>query len=288
MSACQKNILTRSFFLSAILFESTLLDRAVATIQPCPPVSDSTAHDRESPEDVALHPRLFFPKLCSLIDRARSSSAAVEANLAEELASSPLSSTYRSPDFAEFPATNMLRTSRRAAENGPSVRDPDPIPIVMAHGLGDSCFNRGLQKLANLTSSQTGRATWCVPQGDTRNRDVIASFLVSMDDTVDAFAEQVRSDPRTADGFDAIGFSQGCNIVRGYIAKYNDPPVRTFMSVNGVNAGVAGKLQNVRTLTFVERFLPRFGPTVENCCNVRPSATREQRCRTALLAVRAR
>jgi palmitoyl-protein thioesterase len=27
-------------------------------------------------------------------------------------------------------------------------------------------------------------------------------------------------------------------VIRGYIAKYNDPPVNTFISVNGVNAGV--------------------------------------------------
>ena len=39
-------------------------------------------------------------------------------------------------------------------------------------------------------------------------------------------------------GFHAIGFSQGCNVIRGYIAKYNTtPPVHSFLSINGVNAG---------------------------------------------------
>ena len=28
-------------------------------------------------------------------------------------------------------------------------------------------------------------------------------------------------------------------VIRGYIAKYNDPPVRTFLSICGCNAGVA-------------------------------------------------
>lgn len=28
------------------------------------------------------------------------------------------------------------------------------------------------------------------------------------------------------------------NLIRGYIIKYNDPPVITFMSINGINAGV--------------------------------------------------
>jgi palmitoyl-protein thioesterase len=58
-------------------------------------------------------------------------------------------------------------------------------------------------------------------------------------DNVDIFAERVRSDPKLADGFNAIGFSQGNNIIRGYIAKYNDPPVKTFISVNGVNGGIS-------------------------------------------------
>jgi palmitoyl-protein thioesterase len=59
-----------------------------------------------------------------------------------------------------------------------------------------------------------------------------------MDASVDVFAESVRRDPKLANGFHAIGFSQGNNVIRGYIARYNDPPVNTFISVNGVNAGV--------------------------------------------------
>lgn len=59
-----------------------------------------------------------------------------------------------------------------------------------------------------------------------------------MDANVDIFAESVRADPKLANGFHAIGFSQGNNVIRGYIARYNDPKINTFISVNGVNAGV--------------------------------------------------
>jgi palmitoyl-protein thioesterase len=59
-----------------------------------------------------------------------------------------------------------------------------------------------------------------------------------MDDSTDVFAAKIRSDPQLAGGFHAVGFSQGANVIRGYIAKYNDPPVHTFLSVNGVNAGI--------------------------------------------------
>jgi palmitoyl-protein thioesterase len=59
-----------------------------------------------------------------------------------------------------------------------------------------------------------------------------------MDDSVDAFAAGVAADSNLQKGFHAIGFSQGNNIIRGYIAKVNSPAVHTFISVNGVNAGI--------------------------------------------------
>ena len=37
-----------------------------------------------------------------------------------------------------------------------------------------------------------------------------------------------------------MGFSQGNSLCRGYIHRYNDPPVRNFLSVHGTVSGVAG------------------------------------------------
>ncbi len=59
-----------------------------------------------------------------------------------------------------------------------------------------------------------------------------------MDASIDIFATKVKNDPKLKDGFNAVGFSQGNNLIRGYIARYNNPPVKTFLSINGVNAGV--------------------------------------------------
>ena len=65
-----------------------------------------------------------------------------------------------------------------------------------------------------------------------------AGFLKNMDASVDEFAKRVKSDPKLAGGFNAFGLSQGNNLIRGYIAKYNDPPAVTFLSICGINAGV--------------------------------------------------
>mmetsp|Transcript_22406 Transcript_22406/g.71688 ORF Transcript_22406/g.71688 Transcript_22406/m.71688 type:complete len:231 (-) Transcript_22406:1538-2230(-) len=59
-----------------------------------------------------------------------------------------------------------------------------------------------------------------------------------MDEQVDFLRAKVRADPQLHAGFDAIGLSQGNLVIRGYIHKYNDPPVRRFLSIHGPLAGV--------------------------------------------------
>jgi palmitoyl-protein thioesterase len=40
-----------------------------------------------------------------------------------------------------------------------------------------------------------------------------------MDASVDVFAAKIQADPNLALGFNAIGFSQGNSLIRGYIQK---------------------------------------------------------------------
>ena len=105
--------------------------------------------------------------------------------------------------------------------------------------MGDSCFNAGMKSVTAAAGKRVGAYAVCVPTADNRVGDTIDGFLKNMDRSVDAFAERVRKDPKLKGGFNAIGLSQGNNVIRGYIAKYNDPPVRTFLSICGCNAGVA-------------------------------------------------
>lgn len=83
-----------------------------------------------------------------------------------------------------------------------------------------------------------GVYTVCVPTGASQAEDTKNGYFLSMDANVDIFADAIQRDDRLRNGFHAIGFSQGNNVIRGYIARYNDPPVHTFLSVNGVNAGI--------------------------------------------------
>lgn len=118
-------------------------------------------------------------------------------------------------------------------------QQPNQLPIVFAHGMGDSCFNNGMRHIVDFTSDLlNGAYATCIPTGKTQHEDTTNGYFLNMDASVDVFAESVKQNPQLAKGFHAIGFSQGNNVIRGYITRFNDPPVDTFLSINGVNAGV--------------------------------------------------
>uniref|UniRef100_A0A7S3L749 Palmitoyl-protein thioesterase 1 n=1 Tax=Amphora coffeiformis TaxID=265554 RepID=A0A7S3L749_9STRA len=112
------------------------------------------------------------------------------------------------------------------------------LPVVFAHGMGDSCFNSGMQHITAHASNLLGGVyATCIPTGKTQAEDTKNGYFLNMDASVDVFAAAIAKDPKLQEGFHAIGFSQGNNVIRGYIANYNNPPIHTFISVNGVNAG---------------------------------------------------
>lgn len=112
-------------------------------------------------------------------------------------------------------------------------------PTVTAHGMGDSCFNRGMRQLTKLIGKTIGNYSVCVPTGDNRLSDTTNGYFMTMDDNVEVFAAKVMKDENLKDGFNCVGFSQGNMLCRGYAQKYNDPPIRNWLSVHGTVSGVA-------------------------------------------------
>jgi palmitoyl-protein thioesterase len=112
------------------------------------------------------------------------------------------------------------------------------LPTVVGHGMGDSCFNRGMKSITQGIAAKTGTYSTCIPTGGNVLSDTINGFLKTMDNSIDYWAEKIRADPELANGFNCIGFSQGNSQCRGYIQKYNDPPVANFISVHGTVMGV--------------------------------------------------
>ncbi len=140
----------------------------------------------------------------------------------------------RSSEFSAI-AKPLEAANRKSGRNSAS----NNLPLVFLHGMGDSCFNNGMQSITEESGSYLGVYSVCIPTGDTRLQDTLNGFFLSMDASVDVFAEKVRADSNLANGFNCVGLSQGNNICRGYIQRYNDPPVSTHLSIHGPVAGVA-------------------------------------------------
>ena len=134
------------------------------------------------------------PNLIKLLATARDD----PHTLAEQLAASPLAAVAREV----APPTR--------ARGGASA-----LPIVTAHGMGDSCFNEGMKSVTKAAGQRVGAYAVCVPTADNRVGDTVDGFLKNMDRSVDAFAERVRKDPKLKNGFNALGLSQGNNVIRG-------------------------------------------------------------------------
>ena len=122
----------------------------------------------------------------------------------------------------------------------PAAPKAGALPVVFAHGMGDSCFNSGMKQITADTAKHLGVYGVCVPTGGNVLTDTINGFLMNMDKSVDVFAKKIMADPKLANGFNAVGFSQGNSLIRGYIQKYNNPPVNVALHVHGTVSGVAG------------------------------------------------
>lgn len=113
------------------------------------------------------------------------------------------------------------------------------LPTVFMHGMGDSCFNPGMKEITQKTGEHLASYSVCIPTGPDLDSDTNNGFFMTMDKNIEVFAAAVKNDTKLAQGFNAVGFSQGNSVIRGYIQKYNNPPVSTWLSVHGTVVGVA-------------------------------------------------
>lgn len=134
----------------------------------------------------------------------------------------------------------MAKSTSTGKKNTQKVSDNATTPVVQMHGMGDFAKDPfGMVPLAKDISDYLGGAyVLNVQIGENSLADILNGFIMNLNDQVDYFANVVRSDPKLANGFNAIGYSQGNILIRGYIEKYNNPPVFNFISMHGPLSGV--------------------------------------------------
>mmetsp|Transcript_25767 Transcript_25767/g.56699 ORF Transcript_25767/g.56699 Transcript_25767/m.56699 type:complete len:446 (-) Transcript_25767:417-1754(-) len=221
------------FFLAATVSVSatdaktTIIVEAAAIVRGNGPCSAARGSPETQEDLYAAH-----PVLCWMLDRIEDNAEAVAVEMTEHARTNGWLVGENLEEEEEHPRKQNQRQKQKPTSDR-------QLPVVFAHGMGDSCFNSGMIRIGNHTSDLLGGGVYvvCVPTGDTQTEDTTNGYFLSMDKSVDVFAERIAADPRLRSGFHAVGFSQGNNVIRGYIARYNTPTVHTFLSINGVNAG---------------------------------------------------
>ncbi|KAF2355833.1 Palmitoyl protein thioesterase [Trinorchestia longiramus] len=117
------------------------------------------------------------------------------------------------------------------------------LPVVLWHGMGDSCcypFSMGhIKKL--IQEQHNGTYVYSVMIGNSIIADAEHSILGNANDQVAEVCQTIQSDPLLANGYHAIGFSQGGQFLRAVAQRCGGAPrLKNLITVGGQHQGVFG------------------------------------------------
>ncbi|KAJ3033398.1 hypothetical protein HK097_004856 [Rhizophlyctis rosea] len=114
------------------------------------------------------------------------------------------------------------------------------LPVVLWHGMGDSCCGPSMGNITELIQSQLSNVyVHSVRIGDTEDQDRNFGYFDVLNRQVDEVCEQFKADEKLSNGFNAIGFSQSGQFFRAYVQRCNDPPVHNLITFGSQHAGVS-------------------------------------------------
>jgi len=117
-----------------------------------------------------------------------------------------------------------------------------PRPTVLWHGMGDTCcYNFSMGRIKQMIEDKIpGIYVYSIEVGDSIEADEWNGFFMNVNEQVDFVCNKLASDPNLANGFNAMGFSQGSQFLRAYVERCNNPPVHNLISIGGQHQGVYG------------------------------------------------
>ncbi|XP_015595501.1 palmitoyl-protein thioesterase 1 [Cephus cinctus] len=135
-----------------------------------------------------------------------------------------------------------------------SALPPEPTskPIVLWHGMGDSCcFSFSLGQIKIILEDQIpGVYVKSIMIGQDEIQDVENSYFMNVNKQIDQVCQELSEDRNLQDGYNAIGFSQGSQFLRAIAQRCPNPPILNLISLGGQHQGVYG-LPNCGSLEHV-------------------------------------
>jgi len=112
-------------------------------------------------------------------------------------------------------------------------------PVVCWHGVNDNA-NSCTTPLNVVKEAAPDTYTLSVMIGDDLEMDTANSVLMKANDQVSYVCDLISGDPNLADGYNALGISQGGLMMRGVAQRCPNPPMRNFITFGSPHQGVFG------------------------------------------------
>uniref|UniRef100_A0A6B2EHE7 Palmitoyl-protein thioesterase 1 n=1 Tax=Phlebotomus kandelakii TaxID=1109342 RepID=A0A6B2EHE7_9DIPT len=132
--------------------------------------------------------------------------------------------------------------SNLAVSGNESASQTNYLPVVMWHGMGDSCcFPFSLGSIRKLIEEEIpGIQVTSLKIGKSLVDDYESGFFVHPNKQVEEVCQTLLSDPQLGAGFHAIGFSQGGQFLRALVQRCPSLDMRNLISLGGQHQGIFG------------------------------------------------
>lgn len=117
----------------------------------------------------------------------------------------------------------------------------DPTPVVIWHGMGDSCCNPlSMGRIKEVIEEATGAYVISLQIGQSVIDDTINGFLKPVNKQVEMVCQQLAEDPLLQNGYHGLGFSQGGQFLRAVAQRCPNPPMKSLVTMGAQHQGVYG------------------------------------------------
>ncbi|EDS27414.1 palmitoyl-protein thioesterase 1 [Culex quinquefasciatus] len=139
-----------------------------------------------------------------------------------------------------FGAIGALIVLLAVQASGDNVTSPG-LPIVMWHGMDDTCcFPFSLGGFKKFLEAELGVYVKSLEIGNSIVTDYKSGYLIHPNRQVEDVCNQLNGDPQLANGYNAIGFSQGGQFLRAIAQRCPTPRMNNLITLGGQHQGVFG------------------------------------------------
>lgn len=130
-------------------------------------------------------------------------------------------------------------------EHGHELTDNDqsnPIPIVLWHGMGDTCCNpMSLGKIKKILEENIpGVYVTSLKFGSNFAEDIKSGYFARVNSLIQDACNSISSNKALLSGYHAVGFSQGGQFLRAVAQRCPLPPMINLVTLGGQHQGVYG------------------------------------------------